>query len=129
MIFPCQFITKYFVPFITSADGPLCSFIRLFKLSLLGVPFAALQVMSLTSIHEDTGSISGLDLELRICHGCELRGRLPMQLGSCVAVAVAGSCSSDSTPNLGTSICHKYGHKKKKNRIDKTRHFYPASEF
>ena len=39
-----------------------------------------------------------------------------MQLGSHVAVAVAqtGSCSSDSTPSLGSSICCMCGHKKKK---------------
>jgi len=37
-----------------------------------------------------------------------------MQLGSGVAVAVAqaGSCSSDLTPSLGTSICHGCGPKK-----------------
>ena len=43
-----------------------------------------------------------------------------MQLRSCVvvavAVAVAGSCSSDSTPSLGTSICHRCGPKKTKKK-------------
>ena len=37
-----------------------------------------------------------------------------MWLRSRVAVAVAGSCSSDWTPSLGTSICHRHGPKKKK---------------
>ena len=39
-----------------------------------------------------------------------------MRLRSHVAVAVAqaGSCSSDSTPTLGTSICLRYGLKKRK---------------
>ena len=39
----------------------------------------------------------------------ELWCRSQTQLGSRVAVAVAeaGSCSSDSTPNLGTSICYR----------------------
>ena len=39
-----------------------------------------------------------------------------MQLGSGVDVAVAqaGSCSSNLTPSLGTSICLRCGHKKKK---------------
>ena len=39
-----------------------------------------------------------------------------MQLVSSVAVAVekACSCSSDSTPSLGTSIYHRCSHKKKK---------------
>ena len=35
-------------------------------------------------------------------------------LGSGIAVAVASSCSSNSAPNLGTSICHRCGPKKKK---------------
>ena len=41
-----------------------------------------------------------------------------MQLGSCAAGAVvrAGSCSSDSTPSLGTSICPGWG-PKKQNKI------------
>ena len=41
-----------------------------------------------------------------------------MQLGSSVAVAVAqaGSCSCDSTPSLGTSICCECGPKKKKTK-------------
>ena len=39
-----------------------------------------------------------------------------MLLRSCIAVAVAeaGSYSSDSTPGLGTSMCHTCGPKKKK---------------
>ena len=41
---------------------------------------------------------------------------LQMRLGFHVAVAVAGSCSSDLTPGLGISICHKCGSKKKKNK-------------
>ena len=41
-----------------------------------------------------------------------------MQLGSgiVVAVAVAGSCSSDSTPRLGTSICCGCSPKKPKEK-------------
>ena len=34
-----------------------------------------------------------------------------------VAVAQAGSCSSDLTPSPGTSICCKCGDKKKKKKI------------
>ena len=39
-----------------------------------------------------------------------------MLLGSVVAVAAvqASSCSSNSTPSLGTSICHRGGPKKQK---------------
>ena len=33
-----------------------------------------------------------------------------------VAVAVAGSCSSDLTPRLGTSICHKCSPKSQKKK-------------
>ena len=48
-------------------------------------------------------SLSGL--RIPCCH--ELRCRSQTQLGSSVAVAMVwtGSCSSDSTPALGTSIC------------------------
>ena len=63
---------------------------------------------NLTRIHEDgvrfLASLSGL----RIQHCCE---RSQMWFGSgavvAVAVAVAGSCSSNSTPSLGTSICQQ----------------------
>ena len=53
-------------------------------------------------------------------HCRELWCRLQTQLGSGVAVAAveAGSCSSDWTPSLGTSICYRYNperEKKKKN--------------
>ena len=63
-------------------------------------------------------SLSGL----RIWHLCELQCRLQTWLTSAVAVAVAqaGSCSSDSTPSLGTSICCGWGPKKtKKNKKTK----------
>ena len=33
-----------------------------------------------------------------------------------VAVAVDGSCSSNSTPNLGNYLCCRYGPKKKKKK-------------
>lgn len=45
-----------------------------------------------------------------------------MRLGSgiAVAVAVAGSCSSDSTPSLETSICHRCNSPKKTKTKTKT---------
>ena len=51
-----------------------------------------------------------------IWHCCELRCRLQMLLrsGSSVAVAVARSCSSDLTPNLG--ICRWFIPKKQKQK-------------
>ena len=41
-----------------------------------------------------------------------------MQLGSGIAVAgaQASSCGSNSTPSLGTSICHRYSPKKKRKK-------------
>ena len=47
-----------------------------------------------------------------------------MRLRSCVAVAVvqAGSCSSNLTPSLGTSICLMCGPKKKKINPHRHRH-------
>ena len=72
-----------------------------------------------TSIHEDTGLILALlrGLRIRHCWG-ELWCKLQMQLGSHVAVAVvkASSCSSDSTPSLGTSMCYGCGPKKQKKK-------------
>ena len=64
-----------------------------------------LQVQSLASFSE-----------LRIWRCCELWGRSQTWLRSDLALAVAqaGSYSSDSTPSLGTSICHECGLKKQK---------------
>ena len=52
----------------------------------------------------------------QIQHCCELWCRLQMRLGSHVAVALveAGGYSSDSTPSLGTSICHGRAQEKAK---------------
>ena len=67
-------------------------------------------VKNLTRIHEDSGLIPGLIQWVGIwcCH--ELWYRSETWLGSGVAVAVvqAGTCSSDLTPSLGTSICHRW---------------------
>ena len=43
-----------------------------------------------------------------------------LELHVAAAVAQAGSCSSDSTPNLGTSICHGCGSKKPKKKKKKS---------
>ena len=61
-------------------------------------------------------SLSGL----KVWHCLELRCRSQTWLGSdiaaAVAVVLAGSCSSNWTPSLGTSICHGYGLKKLKKK-------------
>ena len=57
----------------------------------------------------------------------ELWCRSQTQLRSCVAVAVASSYSSDSSPGLATSICHVSGPKKrqkKKTNPQKTKKNY-----
>jgi len=82
----------------------------------------AQQVMNLTNIHEDPGPTPGLVqwIKVQCCH--ELQYRSQTQHGSCVAVAVVSSYSSDSTPSLGTSICRgcspKKTNKTKQNKID-----------
>ena len=57
--------------------------------------------------------------ELRIWHCCELWCRFQTWLGSLIAVAVAGSYSSNWTPSLGTSICHRCSPKKAKKKKKK----------
>ena len=72
-------------------------------------------VMNPTSIHENVGLLSDLTQWVK---DLVLLCRSQTWLGSCVAVAVAwaGSCSSDSTPHLGTSKCCGGGPKKTKNK-------------
>ena len=76
---------------------------------------------NLTGNQEVEGSIPGLaQCRLRIWHCCELWCRSQTWLVSRIAVAVgqAGSCSSDLTPSLGTSICHGCCPKKQKKKKD-----------
>ena len=67
-----------------------------------------------TAMREDAGLIPGLAQGLRIWFCCELWCRLQMWLGSGIVMAVAysGSCSSNLTPSLGTSICLRGSPKK-----------------
>ena len=55
---------------------------------------------------------------LTIWHSSELWCKLQTRFGSnfAVAVAQAGSYSSDSTLSLGTSILHEYGPKRQKKK-------------
>ena len=67
------------------------------------------------------GSPLALLSGLKIQHCPRLWCRLWMQLrpGIAAAVAYVSSCSSDSPPNLGPSICCRCGHEKKKQRNKK----------
>ena len=65
---------------------------------------------------------------LRIRHCCEpwYKSQMWLESGVAVAVAVTGSYSSDSTPSLGTSICHGSGPRKgKKTKIKKEKRGVP----
>ena len=69
---------------------------------------------NLTSIHDDTGLIPALlsGLRIRRCH--ELWYSLQTRSRSGVAVVQADICSSNSTPSLGISICHRSSPKRPK---------------
>ena len=89
----------------------------LWPLKKIGVPIVTQQLTNLTSRMwvQFLAPLSGL--KIRCCR--ELWYRSQMRLGSCVAVAVTGSCSLDSTPSLGTCICLKFGPKKAKKKKKK----------
>ena len=72
------------------------------------------QLVSMRTQDQSLASLSGL----RILRCPEPWRRSQMWLRSLVAMAVveAGSCSSDSTPNLGTSICCRCSPKNKKTK-------------
>ena len=60
-----------------------------------------------------------------IPHCRELWCSLQTRLGSHVAVAQAGSCSSNLAPSLGTSTCPECGPRKSKKTKTKTNHKTP----
>ena len=80
----------------------------------------AQRVKNLTRILEKVGSIPGFS-GLVTWHCWELWCRSQTLLRSGVAVAVlwAGSCSSDLTLSLGTSICSRLGPKNQKKKKKK----------
>ena len=88
----------------------------------LGVPVVAqwkqIRLGSIRMWVQSLASLGGSG----IWHCCELWYRWQTRLGSRVAVAVQqllclwSSCSSNSTPSLGTSICSRCGPKKQKER-------------
>ena len=81
----------------------------------------AQRLMNPTGSHEDGGLTPDLARWGKDWHCRELWCRLLTQLRSHVAFAVAqaGSCSSDVTPSLEISICHRCGPKKKKKKKER----------
>ena len=78
-------------------------------------------LMNPTRNHEVVVRSLALLIGLRIRQCCELWCRSQTRLGSGIAVAVAqaGGYSSNSTPSLGTSICHRSGPRKGKKDQEK----------
>ena len=74
--------------------------------------------MNLTSIQEDAGSIPGF---IQSCGELWCKSQIQFRSYVSVAVVQAGSCSSDSIPSLGTSICHGCSPKKTKKKIKKNK--------
>ena len=89
------------------------------KAENLGVsPYGSVETNP-TSIHKVAGLIPGPPLSgLRIqrCGETWCRSWNWLGSGTAVAVAQAGSFSSDSTPSLGSSICRRCGPKKQKKK-------------
>ena len=72
------------------------------------------QLVSVRTEVRSLASLSGLGVQH--CHELWSGSQTRLGSGAAVAVAVAGSYISDSNLSLGTSICRRYGHKKKKKK-------------
>ena len=85
--------------------------------------------INLTGNHDVVGSIPGLTqwVKVRHCHELWCRSQTWLRSGVALTVAQAGSYSSSSAPNLGTSICCGYGPKKKKKKKKKNWLFYRSA--
>ena len=80
---------------------------------ILGFPVIAQQKrIQLGSVRSWVRSLASLiGLRIRHCHELWCRSQTQLKSGVAVAVVQAGSCSSNSTPSLGTSRCPKCGPK------------------
>ena len=74
------------------------------------------------SLYEDVGLITGLTQWVKDPSIARDRWQMWLRTGVAMAVAQARSCSSNATPSLGTSICHRCSPKKQnKNKQKKTK--------
>ena len=122
-------IFRYFRLFGPWVDNVMCWYKlphkREIEVIWLGAPIVAQQKRIRLGILrlwvQSLASLSGLC----IWHCHELWSRSQMWLRSCVAVAVeqAGSCSSDSTPSLGTSTYCGCGPRKQNKQTNKQMHW------
>ena len=88
------------------------------KKSQIGVPYVAqwkqIWLGTMRLWVQSLASFSGL--RIWQCHELWCTSQMWPRSGVTVAVAVSSSCSSDSTPSLGTSICCGFSPKKEKKK-------------